>query len=110
MAATYPCPAQILFFNTIIYNIYIIYIYICVYIFSLSLPLSLSLTHTHFVKNRHKTGLGENGSNPSTHWQMLYMLLAGSEMPAARWGNESATGNEYVGHYIMEDQDLPDGL
>ena len=55
-------------------------------------------------------GLGENGSNPGTHWQMLYMLLAGSEYQAARWGNESAYGNEYVDQgYEMEDQDLPDG-
>lgn len=54
-------------------------------------------------------GLGENGSNPHTKWQMLYMLLAGSEMPAARWGNESAKGNEYSDHYPMEEQDLPDG-
>ena len=40
---------------------------------------------------------------------MLYMLLAGSDMSAARWGNKSAKGNEYAGHYAMEDQDLPDG-
>lgn len=40
---------------------------------------------------------------------MLYMLLAGSEMPVARWGNESAKGNEYASRYTMEDQDLPDG-
>jgi hypothetical protein len=55
-------------------------------------------------------GLGEHGSNPGTHWQMLYMLLAGSEMHAARWKNQSATGNEYADNgYVMEDQDLPDG-
>ena len=52
---------------------------------------------------------GFRGSNPGVHFQMLYMLLAGSEMPAARWGNESAIGNEYAGRYTMEDQDLPDG-
>ena len=40
---------------------------------------------------------------------MLYMLLAGSEMSAGRWGNENAKGNEYAAHYPMEEQDLPDG-
>eukprot|EP01052_Picozoa_sp_SAG31_P012126 SAG31_NODE_701_length_12730_cov_3.008709_1_plen_646_part_00 len=55
-------------------------------------------------------GLGEHGNNPGTKWQMLYMLLAGSKFHAARWGDENATGNEYAGHYTMEDQDLPTNI
>ena len=30
-------------------------------------------------------------------------------MSAARWGNETAKGNEHAAHYQMEEQDLPDG-
>ena len=53
------------------------------------------------------------GEPGAVSWQMLYMLLAGSQYLAARPGNESARGNVYAtdggpmgGPYPMLDDDF----
>lgn len=46
-------------------------------------------------------GLGVNGSNPNTRWQMLYMLLAGPN-----YQTDLPGGNVYEHEFWMESQDL----
>ena len=57
--------------------------------------------HTTGPDGRYGDGLGSKvwgqptGETGTVAWQMLYMLLAGSEYAAARPGNETALGNVY---------------
>ena len=61
--------------------------------------------HTTGPDGRYGDGLGSKvwgqptGETGTVAWQMLYMLLAGSECAAARPGNETALGNVYGDTY-----------